>query len=147
MILSIDPGSEKTGIALVGEDGRLERKEIIPTARLSEISAAWAGEGEVRAVVIGNGTHHKELRRVVEEGLAAAGLTLAVTLVDEKFTTEMGKERYLAEHPAKGFSRLLPKGMRSVPVPVDDYVAWIIGEIFLGTIEAESVGHRKIRNA
>lgn len=145
MILSIDPGSEKTGIALVGEDGSLCRKEIVPTARLAEISARWAAEGQVRAVVMGNGTHHKELRRVVEAGLSAAGLALSVSLVDEKFTTEMGKERYLAEHPAKGLAKLLPKGMRTVPVPVDDYVAWIIGEIFLGTVAAESVGHRKVR--
>lgn len=146
MILAIDPGSEKTGIALVEEDGRLHKKEIIPTAQLSETAARWAEAGAARAVVMGNGTHHKELRRVVEAGLSTAGLALAVSLVDEKYTTEMGKERYLAAHPAKGFAKLLPRGMRTVPVPVDDYVAWIIGEIFLGTVAAESVGHKAVNS-
>lgn len=146
MILAIDPGSAKTGIALVNEDGSLGKKEIIPTASLETLAAAWAKMGEARLIVMGNGTHHKELRKRVEEGLVDAGLALPIVFVDEKYTTEMGKERYWQDHPARGLARLIPKGMRTVPVPVDDYVAWIIGEIYLGTVEAESVGHEKIKN-
>ncbi len=146
MILAIDPGSAKTGIALVNEDGSLGKKDIIPTEALENLAAAWAKTGEARLIVMGNGTHHKELRKRVEEGLKDADLPLPIVFVDEKYTTEMGKERYWKDHPAKGISRLIPKGMRTIPVPVDDYVAWIIGEIYLGTVEAESVRHEKIRN-
>lgn len=143
MILSIDPGSEKTGIALVEEDGRLYRKAVIPTGLLEDTAAQWAKDGAVRQVAMGNGTHHKALRKRVEKRLDEEGLGISVCLVDEKYTTEMGKARYLEAHPAKGLARLLPKGMRTVSEPVDDYVAWIIGEIFLGTVEAQSVAHKK----
>ena len=34
MILAIDPGSVKTGVALVHEDGELKEKRIIPTQSL-----------------------------------------------------------------------------------------------------------------
>lgn len=146
MILAIDPGSEKTGIALVNEDGSLAKKEIIPTRDLEMLSAAWARMGEARVIAMGNGTHHKELTRRVEEGLKEAGLSISVELVDEKYTTEMGKERYWADHPARGLARLIPRGMRTVPVPVDDYTAWIIGQIYLGVVAPRSVGHRKIDN-
>lgn len=144
MILAIDPGSEKTGIALVNEDGSLGKKDIIPTKDLEILAAGWAKAGEARVIAMGNGTHHKELTRRLKEGLAAMGLALSVELVDEKYTTEMGKERYWAEHPPKGLARLIPKGMRTVPVPVDDYTAWIIGQIYLGIVEPRSVGHKKI---
>lgn len=144
MILAIDPGSEKTGMALVEDDGRLRWKAVVPSADVPEKAAALVKEENVRAVVMGNGTHHREMQARVEAALAAAGRAQAVALVDEKYTTEMGKARYLADHPAKGFARLLPRGFRTVSEPVDDYVAWIIGQIYLGVVRAEDVGHRKV---
>lgn len=143
MILAIDPGSDKTGMALVEEDGRLRWKAVMPSSAVPDKAARLAAEG-VRAVVMGNGTRHREMRARVEAALAAAGCVRAVELVDEKYTTEMGKARYLADHPPKGLARLLPQGMRTVSEPVDDYVAWIIGQIYLGVVRAEDVGHRKV---
>ena len=37
MIFAIDPGSEKTGTALVNEDGTLFKKKIIPTDTLEDM--------------------------------------------------------------------------------------------------------------
>ena len=37
MIFAIDPGSEKTGTALVNEDGTLFKKKIIPTDTLEDV--------------------------------------------------------------------------------------------------------------
>lgn len=144
MILAIDPGSQKTGAALVAEDGRLVWKAILPSADVPEKAAALAAEHHVRAVVMGNGTRHSAMQARVAEALRAAGLPADIPLVDEKYTTEMGKARYLEDHPPKGLARLLPKGMRTVSEPVDDYVAWIIGQIYLGLIRAEDVGHKKV---
>ena len=46
MILAIDPGSVKTGVALVHEDGELKEKRIIPTQSLLQyvqglVTKAW----------------------------------------------------------------------------------------------------------
>ncbi len=144
MIFAIDPGLEKTGAALVEEDGRLVWKEILPSKEVPVKAAALAKRCAVRAVVMGNGTHHQEMQARVEAALREEGLALPVELVDEKYTTEMGKARWQAEHPPKGLARLVPKGFRTVPVPVDDYVAWIIGQIYLGLVAAEDVGHKKV---
>jgi len=43
-----------------------------------------------------------------------------------------------------GWRRLIPDGFRRIPVPVDDYVAWIIACIYLGIVRAEDVGHKKV---
>lgn len=143
MILAIDPGSEKTGVALVAEDGSLVWKAILPSGEVPEAAAAMARERAVRTVAMGNGTHHRDMKARVEAALARAGLSVPVALVNERYTTEMGKARYLESHPPKGLARLLPKGMRTASAPVDDYVAWIIGQIYLGVVQAEDVDHKK----
>ena len=144
MILAIDPGSQKTGMALVEEDGSLVWKAILPSEDVPGKASALAAEHSVRAVVMGNGTRHAAMQARVSAALRGAGLPANIPLVDEKYTTEMGKARYRAEHPARGLARLLPKGMQTVSEPVDDYVAWIIGQIYLGLVRAEDVGHKKV---
>ena len=58
MIFAIDPGSEKTGMALVNEDGTLFKKKIIPTDTLEDVVDRIMSVYNPRAVVMGNGTHH-----------------------------------------------------------------------------------------
>lgn len=144
MILAIDPGSDKTGMAVLYEDGRLQWKGIVPSPDVEKEAAAALRQYHVSAVVMGNGTRHREMKARLEKVLAERDSSLPVTLVDEKYTTEMGKARYWEDHKPKGWMRLLPKGMRTIPVPVDDYVAWIIGQIYLGLVRPEDVGHKKV---
>ena len=121
MILSVDPGRDKTGCAVVEEDGSLVVKKVIPTKDYEKEIAKLLSSFTPRALIMGNGTRHRE-----------------------KYTTEMGEQWYRKDHPPKGLARLIPEGMRTIPVPVDDYVAWIIGNIYLGHVKAEDVGHRKV---
>lgn len=142
MILAIDPGSEKTGMALLTDDGRLVWRAVIKSGEVPAKAAETAAESALTALVMGDGTHHKEMQAKVEAALCDAGHPMKTSLVDEKFTTEMGRARYLAEHPARGLAKLLPRGMRTVAGPVDDYVAQIIGEIYLGLTKPRDVGHK-----
>ncbi len=143
MILALDPGKDKTGIALVEEDGSLVEKKVVATKELLKTISLWI-ERNPRLIVMGNGTKHKEMKETVEELLKEMGSSLSVALVNEKYTTEMGEAWYKRDHPAKGIARLIPSGMRSVPVPIDDYVAWIIGLIYLGIVKEEDMGHKKV---
>ena len=146
MLFAIDPGKDKTGVALVAEDGTLIEKKVVRTEWFEkEITALLEGK-KLSACVMGNGTRHQVMEKRMNQFLKDHHMDLAVTLVDEKYTTEMGEQWYWKDHPAKGLSRLIPKGMRTVPVPIDDYVAWIIGCIYLGIVKAEDVGRRKIRS-
>lgn len=144
MILAVDPGKDKTGCAVVKEDGSLVVKQVIPTKTYEKEMASLLYRYPVRAFIMGNGTRHGEMKERSEKLLHAMERDIPIILVDEKYTTEMGEAWYWKDHPAKGLSRLIPKGMRTVPVPVDDYVAWIIGNIYLGHVKAEDVGHRKV---
>ena len=144
MIAAIDPGSEKTGLAVLKEDGVLLIKTIIRTSALETEITDILDHYDIKTIVMGNGTHHEELRRRTEKAAEAAGYTITVQLVNEKYTTEMGEKKYWEEHPPRGLARLIPVTFRTVPEPVDDYVAWIIGDIYLGRIKAEDVGHKKV---
>lgn len=144
MIAAIDPGSEKTGLAVLKEDGVLLIKTIIRTSALETEITDMLDHYDIKTIVMGNGTHHEELRRRTEKVAEAAGYTITVQLVNEKYTTEMGEKKYWEEHPPRGLARLIPVTFRTVPEPVDDYVAWIIGDIYLGRIKAEDVGHKKV---
>ena len=132
MIAAIDPGSEKTGLAVLKEDGVLLIKTIIRTSALETEITDMLDHYDIKTIVMGNGTHHEELRRRTEKAAEAAGYTITVQLVNEKYTTEMGEKKYWEEHPPRGLARLIPVTFRTVPEPVDDYVAWIIGDIYLG---------------
>lgn len=144
MILAADPGSEKTGMAVVEEDGSLVEKKVIRTKEFEKEAEDLLSSYPVSAFIMGNGTHHKEIQKRADAVLEKMGLSFRTILVDEKYTTEMGEQWYWKDHPAKGLARLIPKGMRTVPVPIDDYVAWIIGCIYLGKVKAEDVGHKKV---
>ena len=144
MILSVDPGRDKTGCAVVEEDGSLVVKKVIPTKNYEKEIAKLLSSFTPRALIMGNGTRHREMKERSEKLLQAMDRDIPVILVDEKYTTEMGEQWYRKDHPPKGLARLIPEGMRTIPVPVDDYVVSIIGNISLGHVKAEDVGHRKV---
>lgn len=144
MILAVDPGSIKSGMAIVCEDGSLVWKKVIRTEDFEKEIQELLDKYTVSVVVMGNGTHHKKMQRRAEDFFKSKGKNINIELVDEKYTTEMGEAWYKRDHPATGWQRFIPEGFRSIPVPVDDYVAWIIGSIYLGLICAEDVGHKKV---
>ena len=144
MILALDPGSVKTGVAVVHKNGILAWKKVIQTEdfekEIQEILDAY----DIGVIVMGNGTHHKEMQQRMVMLLKEHEKNVKIELVDEKYTTEMGETWYKREHPVTGWRRLIPDGFRRIPVPVDDYVAWIIACIYLGIVCAEDVGHKKV---
>ena len=55
-VIAIDPGSEKTGIAVVTAPNRLCEKSIVPTADADAMVADYLTRYSVRVIVIGDGT-------------------------------------------------------------------------------------------
>lgn len=133
MILAIDPGSEKTGVALVRDDGSLEEKQIIPTASLATYLTAAHKTHAFTDIVMGDGTNHKHLQPVAEQWIAAeqTAQTIGFHLVDERFTTVEGRKLYFKYTRLHGWRRWVPTAWQYPPEPVDDFVAWIIGRRFL----------------
>jgi RNase H-fold protein (predicted Holliday junction resolvase) len=86
----------------------------------------WCQQGLIAAVVLGNGTGSSHWQQQL------ACLRLPVVLVDEAGTTLAARQRYWQLEPPRGWQRLLPKGMRLPPRDVDDVVAQLLLERYLG---------------
>lgn len=131
MLLAIDPGSDKTGVAVLKPDGTLVEKAIVPTADLVRYLDEIYSRCPFAHIVMGNGTNHKRLQPVVEAWYSQKRLDLTFALVDEKFTTVEGRRLYWQYTPRHGWRRLVPLSLQYPPEPVDDFVAWIIGLRYL----------------
>ena len=123
MTLGVDPGTRKCGLALVERAGAPPLVlEIVPLdglgARIAELCAAYP----IALAAIGRGTNAAEVVRLVE----ACGLRYE--LVDERETTLRARPRYFADHPPRGWKRLIPRGMLLPERPIDDYAALLIAE-------------------
>ena len=123
-VLAIDPGRDKCGIAVLSPQGDILLHEIVPTGaletRVSELAAEYAPR-----IIMGDGTTSAATKARIEAQVGA------VTLVDEYRTTEEGRRRYWAENPPRGWRRLVPRGLLTPTVPVDDFAAVALARRFL----------------
>ena len=141
MILAIDPGSVKTGTAIVREDAEPVHKEIVLTKDLESFCQTVFQRYPITQIVSGNGTRSKEIGRLLE--WLAREHEVGYATVDESYTTEMGKIRYWRCTPRRGWRKLIPTSWQTPPEPVDDFVAWIIAEIYLGNDMPEPLAHAR----
>lgn len=123
VVLAIDPGTDKCGLAAASQKGVL-RQWVAPRERLfKDVKEAVEVYG-VRTIILGDGTGSKKF----EAEISAAFPEISVAVVDEYRTTDAARERYWREKPPKGWRRLLPVGMQVPPEPYDDLVAVILAE-------------------
>lgn len=126
-LLAIDPGREKCGLAVVTLQRDVLERAIVDTPMLPVRIAHCVGRYGIEQVVLGDRTFAREVADLVR----SAGLRLHIAFVDEHRSSELGRQRYLAEHPGRGWQRLLPAGLRCPDCPYDDYVAVILAERYL----------------
>ena len=132
-VLSVDPGREKCGLAVVDvRDGVLARG-VVPTRVVGAVVTDWASAHHPTFLVVGGGTALGSVR----SALMDEDLDLPLKIFPEARTTERAKVRYFEENPPRGWRRLVPRGLLSPPVPVDDYAAVLIAEGFLSTLASE----------
>jgi RNase H-fold protein (predicted Holliday junction resolvase) len=59
---------------------------------------------------------------------------LNIILVDERYTSLEARDRYWQMFPPQGLTKLIPKGMRQPPKPIDDIVAILLIERYLNRL-------------
>ena len=131
-ILAIDPGRSKCGIAVLhGSDPpRTDYKAIVATDSLvTEMALVMSRSKDISAVVIGDGTESKPLQRAISDMFPR----LAIFVVNEHGSSQRARRQYLLDHPARGWRRLLPIGLRTPDKPYDDTVAELLAQDFLAT--------------
>jgi hypothetical protein len=126
VILAIDPGRAKSGLVVV-RAGEILARAVVATDELVARVGAWRDAFRPARLLIGGGTGH----RAVLAQLTAAGMTLQV--VPEADTTRRARARYFHDHPPTGWRRLVPRGLLTPPIPIDDYAALLIAEDYLSS--------------
>jgi RNase H-fold protein (predicted Holliday junction resolvase) len=128
VVLAVDPGTSKCGLALVHRDieGKLDLlwRDVVPTAMLlPKLHEAYAVR-PYEFIILGDSTHSTQIMHAIREHLPS----MALLEVDERDTSQQARERYWEHHRRRGWRRMLPASMIVPPEPVDDFAALILAE-------------------
>ena len=124
LVMAIDPGRVKCGVAVVSADGTVHSRSVVETDALcSELASGIEAFAPV-AVLVGCGTGCKQMLRAIKQ----AADSIPVYEVEESYTSEEARKRWLQNNPPKGLQRLMPQSLRCPDAPYDDYVAIILAE-------------------
>ncbi|MFW6021971.1 MAG: Holliday junction resolvase RuvX [Halanaerobiaceae bacterium] len=124
-ILAVDPGSYKSGIAILNYDCLVVLKKIINKDEFEEYLDKIINSYKIEHIVLGDGTHSEKYQKII-----CKITDIPISSVDEAYTTVEAEERYRNEN-SKWWSPLLSFINWKPSEPVDDYVAVILAERFL----------------
>jgi RNase H-fold protein (predicted Holliday junction resolvase) len=127
LVLAVDPGRSKCGLAVVGSDSGVRTRAVVPREKLAETVERFARAYSPAVVIVGGGTGSKAARTAIE----TMSSPTKVETVDEKFTSLDAKERFFKENPPRGLKRLIPTTLQVPNVPYDDYVAVLLAERYI----------------
>lgn len=129
IVLAIDPGREKAGIAVVSREHGTIWKRVIEASECVEQVCELAERYGAAKIVIGDRTGSDDMVNALEEGC-----DLEIVCVDEHMSSMEARERYLRENPGRGIARLMPIGLRTPKEPYDDYVAEILAARYFDSL-------------
>jgi RNase H-fold protein (predicted Holliday junction resolvase) len=131
VILGFDPGKDKCGVAVMGLDRQLQYHEVVSSQGAIATIGDLYQKYPISLLVMGNQTTSKRWKQQIEDKLSP---TVNIILVDERYSSLEARDRYWQMYPPKGFTKLLPKGMRTPPRPIDDIVAILLIERYLNRL-------------
>lgn len=129
MIIGFDPGKDKCGIAVVGENQQIYDLRVVPADDALKVIQSLCGRFAIQFLVMGDQTTSKTWQVKLENTVS-----LPIILVDERNSSLEARDRYWEMYPPQGLQKLIPQGMRLPPRPVDDIVAIILVERYLQQI-------------
>ena len=127
-ILGFDPGRDKCGVAVRGNEGQLYYHQVVSAEIVIETIVALVQQFSLKQIVMGDQTTAKSWKQKLETHLA---VDVSIVLVDERNSSLEARDRYWQMYPPTGLQRLIPQGMRLPPRPVDDLVAILLIERYL----------------
>ena len=127
MIIAIDPGKNKCGLAVLDENGSILGMNVLSRQETAAALPTYLAKYAAPTVVVGRSPFGKELEREI----LRLDLRINVIFISEKYSTVEARKRYWRENRPQGLWRFIPTSLRVPPVPVDDYAAVILGERYL----------------
>lgn len=131
MILGFDPGRQKCGLAIMGLDRSLLHHQVIAAADTISTIQSLQQQFPISLLVMGDQTTAKEWKQKLTDELL---VPLRIILVDERYSSLEARDRYWQMYPPRGLRRLIPQVFRTIPRPIDDIVAILLIERYLGRL-------------
>lgn len=126
-ILGIDPGSSKTGAALLDSDGNIIRMDILWMDEFAKNLTEFLQTAQPETCIIGNGTTSMKLQQTLQ----AMVPDLEIVVCDEAHSTEEARALYWQLNPPQGWRRWMPLGMLTPPIALDAHAAVVLVRRFL----------------
>ena len=122
----LDPGRCKCGLVLADlQHGLVCEGHVLTPEAVEPCLEQWNQDQALDRILIGDGTGSQAwIKRL--EGLGS------LTVIPEQGTTLRARQRYWTLWPARGWRRVLPKGLRIPPVDLDAVAALVMLEEHLG---------------
>ena len=133
VLIGIDPGRSKCGLAVIYDDGTRKTLAVVPTPEIAERIDEEVRASDVRAICIGHATGSDSIVAIC----ASRWPAIARRVVDETNTTLEARRLYYIDHPPKGFWRFIPMGLLVPNEPLDAYAAQLIVSRSEAEISAE----------
>jgi len=131
VVIGVDPGSDKCGLAAVRATGEILHLSVVPCAELAAELMALREQTPAEILVIGDRTGSAAIARVVREACPDA----RVEMVNEHNSTLRARDLYWQHNPPSLLARLIPQSFRVPPGPIDDYAAAVLALDWLKGLE------------
>lgn len=126
IILSIDPGTHKCGIAILSQNHCIKHT-IVKREGVINIIDCYIRDYNIDSIVIGNGTGSKSIISDLKKYI-----DIPLHQVNESFSTLEARQLYFRDNPPRGWRRFIPQSLLIPDRDYDDYVAIVIGRRFIG---------------
>ncbi|MFW5856116.1 MAG: resolvase [Bacillota bacterium] len=129
MILAIDPGKDKSGIAVVSRNKEVKMKTIVPTREISGIISDIIHKYNIEVIVLGDGTSSSTLKEILK---VLTGDKIPIKPVAEDFSTVEAEKRFKKNNPVSLGKKIIGLFLDWKPSqPLDDITAVILAERYI----------------
>ena len=136
VILSIDPGKEKVGVAVLSSQGEVWFRKILTEEEVEEEIQILKKQYGYSQIVVGDSTGKEKILEILRK------MGLAFALVDERNSSEEARKLYFRAHPPRGWRKIVPLSFLYPDAPFDDWQAVVIGRRYLDQKKSEKNGRK-----
>jgi RNase H-fold protein (predicted Holliday junction resolvase) len=133
IIVSLDPGKDKCGLAVVSKSLEVSYKKVVSTASIADEMKEIIATYHPQKILIGSGTFSKKVREMIRNVRSE----IPLEVIDERHSTEQARGRFFDENPPRGIWKLVPRTMQVPREAYDDYAAIVLAEKYFLKCEKE----------